>query len=133
MPILEHWLTVLGSDELYFEDKAVTALRTHQWPGNVRELVNLGRRLALFCSEGKVEADLVHRMLESNPFAPPHKPSPIDSGEPVEEISLELLERRHIEALMAHHKNISRVSRILGINRRTLQRKLRCWGLIINQ
>ncbi|MCA9525054.1 MAG: helix-turn-helix domain-containing protein [Myxococcales bacterium] len=44
-------------------------------------------------------------------------------------MSLEALERRHILGLLAHHKNVTHVARILEINRRTLQRKLKAWGI----
>lgn len=46
-----------------------------------------------------------------------------------EAMTLESLERRHTERLLAHHRNVTRVADILGINRRTLQRKLRAWGI----
>ena len=45
------------------------------------------------------------------------------------DLSLEALEQRHIRNLLARHKNITHVARILEINRRTLQRKLRAWGM----
>jgi transcriptional regulator with PAS, ATPase and Fis domain len=44
-------------------------------------------------------------------------------------MTLESLERRHTERLLAHHRNVTRVADILGINRRTLQRKLRAGGI----
>ncbi|MCB9542933.1 MAG: sigma-54-dependent Fis family transcriptional regulator [Myxococcales bacterium] len=59
---------------------------------------------------------------------PPEHPAAA-SDPPLEEITLEALERRHIERLLAHHRNITKVSRILDINRRTLQRKLKAWGI----
>ena len=57
----------------------------------------------------------------------PEAPGAADA--PLEEITLEALERRHIERLLAHHRNITKVARILDINRRTLQRKLKAWGI----
>ena len=129
VPIVDHWLGVLDSGHLEMTEDAVKRLVKHRWPGNIRELVNLVRRLALFNRGGVIDGQLVVRMLESNPFAVGQPSAPEVDRPPLEEISLEALERRHIEALMSHHKNISRVSRILGINRRTLQRKLRTWGL----
>ncbi len=133
LPILGHWLSVVGRPELSLTDEAHQVLVAHDWPGNVRELVNLARRLALFAEAGRVEAGLVRRMLAANPFstAVPASPpaAPAAAGATDEELSLEEVERRHIERLLARHRNITRVAQILGINRRTLQRKLKGWGI----
>jgi DNA-binding NtrC family response regulator len=45
-----------------------------------------------------------------------------------QEIKLEDLERAHIENLIGKYHNLTHVAKILGINRRTLQRKLKLWG-----
>ena len=134
VPIMRHWLARVSRDPLNLTEDAEAVLLQHPWPGNVRELVNLARRVALFATDGEVTAPLVQRMLAANPFgsvmslsAPP-APAP-QEGARVEEISLEAVERRHIERLLAHHKNITKVARILDINRRTLQRKLKAWGV----
>jgi two-component system response regulator FlrC len=143
LPILRHWLDAAGRGRLVVTPTAEATLLTHRWPGNVRELVNLARRLTLFAEDGHVDAPLVRRMLEANPFAGPAEPTfdPLPAVEgPVptlpgqgmpdpEAMTLESLERRHTERLLAHHRNVTRVADILGINRRTLQRKLRAWGI----
>lgn len=171
LPIAEHWLRRVSRASLTFTDSARAVLLAHDWPGNVREVVNLTRRVALFAENGRVEGELVRRMLTANPFpapqgavavppvalaaqpapashaAPPLEQPPVLPGpggsstgeaaalgatpaeEPFEEISLEALEQRHIRNLLARYHNITHVARILDINRRTLQRKLRAWGI----
>lgn len=47
------------------------------------------------------------------------------------DVSLEELERAHIELLIAKYTNVTHVAKILQINRRTLQRKLRSWGMSV--
>ncbi|MCA9546538.1 MAG: sigma-54-dependent Fis family transcriptional regulator, partial [Myxococcales bacterium] len=131
VPIARHWLARVAHEPMAFTPEAESCLLAHDWPGNVREVVNLSRRVSLFAERGRVDAALVSRMLAANPFpAPGHAvPPPAESPDAVEEISLEALEKRHIQRLLAHHHNITRVARILQINRRTLQRKLRAWGI----
>jgi ActR/RegA family two-component response regulator len=46
-----------------------------------------------------------------------------------EPLSLRELEIRHIERLLREHKNITMVAKLLDIDRRTLQRKLRSLGI----
>jgi DNA-binding NtrC family response regulator len=147
LPILTHWLGAVGRHPLELTTEAREVLLRHDWPGNVRELVNLARRLTLFAENGRVDARLVRKMLAANPFAGPAHPTtfavapPTDpgsaaldaeTGEP-EAITLEDLERRHIERLLGHHRNVTRVAEILDINRRTLQRKLRAWGIDVDE
>lgn len=131
LPIVTHWLGRVSAAPLRITDDARAALLAHRWPGNVREVVNLARRVALFAEQGVVDADLVRRMLAANPFATRQALSvaPPARAAEVEEISLEALERRHIQQLLARHQNITRVAAILQINRRTLQRKLKAWGV----
>jgi DNA-binding NtrC family response regulator len=47
------------------------------------------------------------------------------------DVSLEELERAHVELLISKYTNVTHVARILQINRRTLQRKLKSWGLSV--
>jgi two-component system nitrogen regulation response regulator GlnG len=171
LPIAEHWLHRVSRASLAFTDSARVVLQAHDWPGNVREVVNLARRVALFADDGRVDGDLVRRMLTANPFPAPQPTPAIHAAAPppaqvpapgslvsaalapaalatagsiqsqgpapetprgdeaIEEISLEALEQRHIRNLLARHQNITHVAKILEINRRTLQRKLRAWGI----
>ena len=134
LPIVHHWLGRVGAGALELTPGAREVLLTHDWPGNVREVVNLARRVALFAEGGLVDAPLVERMLAANPFIqaprpPVALPPPPPPAADLEEITLEQLEKRHILGLLAHYKNVTQVARILDINRRTLQRKLRSWGI----
>ncbi|MGD8366232.1 MAG: sigma 54-interacting transcriptional regulator [Desulfobacterales bacterium] len=107
----------------------MTELARYDWPGNVRELQNAIQR---FITLGKF--DLV-------PIEKPSEPGPVPAGEstgisaqgpeekPLQE-AVRRFERAYIEGLLqAHQWHRSKVARILGIDRRTLFRKIKSLGL----
>ena len=115
------------------------AFARHPWPGNVRELEQAVRRL-LIDSRGLVDASAAAKLLTSlvraTP-APAESPAageamPVEpAGPPAEDDlrSLEEVERRHVLAVLAATGgNRSAAARILGIERKTLSRKLKAWG-----
>ena len=100
---------------------ALERLRAHNWPGNVRELFHLLERVCV------VNRDV-------NTLTKAHVEEALGSltDEPLHtEISpLKESERRHIlSVLRLHQWNITRSARALGIDRRTLQRKIKHYGL----
>jgi transcriptional regulator with GAF, ATPase, and Fis domain len=95
-----------------FSAEATALLLGHDYPGNVRELQNL-IEAAVSLAEGSVEARLLRSLLGS----PESSPGP-------EALDLTTQERRHIRrVLQITRGNKSRAAKILGIDRRTLQRK----------
>ncbi len=127
LPIFEHWLGRVGAGHLQLDDGARRVLNGHSWPGNAREVVNLARRVGLFADGSRVDAALVRRMIDANPFGV-SRPAPApEHGR--DEPTLAEMERRYVVRLLRKYDNVSQVARILDINRRTLQRKMRAWGL----
>ncbi len=102
-------------------DAAMARLRAYAWPGNVRELQNVIER-AVILSEGDVVGD-EHLSLGAAAGEDPALPA---VGAPV---SLELLERRHIEAVLAGSHTLDAAARTLGIDSSTLYRKRKAYGL----
>ncbi len=125
-PLATHLLGRLGVS-VSLSDEALAALEAYDWPGNVRELLNVLRRASLFADGEIIDADLVRRMIAGSIFG--HVSSPTVPSAWSEEVSLAEVERRHIErVLAAHDGNITRAAVALGIDRRTLQRKLKAYG-----
>ncbi|MEM9193580.1 MAG: sigma-54 dependent transcriptional regulator [Myxococcota bacterium] len=128
-PLAEHLLGRVGSGA-QLTDGAKKALRNHDWPGNVRELLNVLRRASLFAGGDLIEGDLAGRMIAASVFARGERPEPVaelDTGRPSR---LADVERAHIERVLREMKgNITRTASALGIDRRTLQRKLKGYGL----
>ncbi|MBL0158891.1 MAG: hypothetical protein IPP47_17550 [Bryobacterales bacterium] len=101
---------------LWFEAEAEEVLTQHQWPGNVRQLQNVIRRLVTMEPQGAVSKDAVERQLGESVG------SQTEEDEPVE---LDALERQQIlRVLEQAGGNKTRAAELLGIQRRTLYKKL---------
>jgi DNA-binding NtrC family response regulator len=127
-PLAAHLLTRLGKSDLALDSDAFAALREYDWPGNVRELLNVLRRASLFAISDMIGADLVRRMIAASVFgnARDTTPPPTQTGR----TSLADVEREHIERVLRETDgNITKAAASLGIDRRTLQRKLRGYGI----
>ena len=109
---------------------AVAALRAHLWPGNVRELKNVIERAAIMCEGNGIGAE--HLLVQHRTSLPAGRMTPL-GGEiriPPGGKSLDEIEREAITlTLEITGGNRSATSRILGISRPTLARKMREYGL----
>lgn len=105
-----------------FTDEAIEALLAYDWPGNIRELQNTIERTVILCT-GKLVKPSDIQLSALNHTSPPAAAS--SAGVYVER-SLAELEQEHILAtLEATSWNKSRSAQILGIERSTLDRKLK--------
>jgi transcriptional regulator with GAF, ATPase, and Fis domain len=95
-----------------FRSEALALLLAYDFPGNVRELQNLIEG-AISLAEKEIDPDLMRSLL--NTASQPSSPEPLD---------LTTLERRHISrVLKLTGGNKSEAAKILGVDRKTLQRK----------
>ncbi|MEE9275938.1 MAG: sigma-54 dependent transcriptional regulator [bacterium] len=102
---------------------ALQALLEYEWPGNVRELENAVERAMALCEKDEIEAEDLPRRI----FAVRGDGRVLQVGG---EVTLDALERRHIESVLRRTGGHQiRASRVLGIDRRTLYRKLVKYGL----
>ena len=110
---------------------AITALRVHTWPGNVRELKHVVERAAILCESNAIGGE--HLMIQHRTAMPAMGRMTSTGGEirvPPGGKSLAIIEREAISlTLQLTNGNRSAASRILGISRPTLARKLREYGL----
>jgi len=94
-----------------FSREALDLLLHHDYPGNVRELQNV-IEAAVSLGDRRVDAKLVRSLLGT---AGDGGPAPLD---------LQTVERRHIQRVLGLCAgNKSAAARLLGMDRRTLQRK----------
>ncbi len=129
-PLAHHLLERLGKEDVALDDESVAALREYDWPGNVRELLNVLRRASLFAISSEVDADLIRRMVAASVFGNARESTPPEDPSETSRTSLADVERSHIERILREKEgNITKAAAALGIDRRTLQRKLRSYGI----
>jgi DNA-binding NtrC family response regulator len=126
--LVRHLLERIGSSECVIDAEAEAAMLAYAWPGNVRELLNVLRRSVLFADGPTIDGALMRRMLAASVFghAEQRREGRERSSAPPGDRSLAELERAHIEEVLDRMEgNVTRAATALGIDRRTLQRKLR--------
>ena len=116
--------------DVRFSPAALSAMNAHTWPGNVRELKSAVERAAIFARGELIEPnDLGLPTASSGPAAAPPKRPSITQGPPEIETTPDLERERIVRALEACGGNQSRATRLLGMSRRTLVRKIAALGL----
>jgi len=103
--------------------EAVRRLMAYDYPGNIRELENIVQRAVIMAKGELIEPGDLPRDLRGEAPALVKREGP-------ELIPLEELERRHIEAVLDHEGgNKTKAAEILGIDRVSLWRKLKKYGV----
>ena len=127
--LVEHFAAAAASrhhgPRLEITPQAMDWLAAQSWPGNVRELENAVERAVVLA--GRPALDVADFAAKTAPGAaqPPKEASPAEAM-----LALDELERIHIlRVLDACNGQKTRASAILGINRTTLWKKLRQYGL----
>ncbi len=101
-------------------------LLSYPWPGNVRELENCVERLAALARTSDVSVSDLPDKVRLHQRGRFH----VAADAPEEIVTLEELEKRYVQhVLTVMSGNRSRAAELLGIDRRTLYRKLDSWGL----
>lgn len=107
------------------EPAAIQQLQNSEWPGNVRELENAVHRLAIFAPTGRITLEHIAgepKRTANSPDAPPPAEMPPDR--------LREIERQHILRVLKQTRgNKSEAARRLGIERKTLYKKAKRFGI----
>ena len=125
-------------DVMGFTRDALDALQRHDWPGNVRELKGVIQRAVARCSGPRITsthlAPILNYQRQTRGGSPsssrPHLPMGI---RPLKEALEEPEKRIIIQALQAFNWNRQETARVLDINRTTLYKKMKKYGLLIDE
>lgn len=100
-----------------FAPQALQKMQSHRWPGNVRELRNLIERSLIL---GSLNVSALYQGLPGGAS----RSAVWESGT----TDLQTLEKRHILAVLESvHGDKTRAAQLLGISRRTLERRVAEW------
>lgn len=103
---------------------ALECLRSYHWPGNIRQLKNTIESLVLFAQNGTIQIEGLPAEIRNTTNTLGEELT-VRVGEP-----LDLIERKAIQAtLRACDGNRTRAAEMLGVNRRTIIRKIQELGL----
>lgn len=130
--LLEHYVNYFVEQEglpyRRFSTAAQNRLRRYSWPGNVRELRNLVQRLLILGSSENIELEEVEGSLGQQPGA--------GEGEDVRNFDLPLREARerfekaYLEyQLKQANGSVSKIAKVVGMERTHLYRKLKSLGI----
>jgi transcriptional regulator with GAF, ATPase, and Fis domain len=126
---LERFNTETGRKIRGYTPEALHLMQQYRWPGNVRELKNVVERAVVLARTDFIDTEdlnlsTIAAASDSGDIA---SPSPKSTFEP---LSLDEVERKHIHAtLKATGWNKSRTAAILGVERSTLDRKIKRYEL----
>ena len=99
---------------------ALSLFMHHNWPGNVRELENAIEYAFILCPSGLIQPQHLPEHLR-----PEYQPGP-----PLTGLTLREIDKRALwEALERHHWRRMATARELGIDKNTLRRKIKRYGL----
>ena len=114
---IEEFAARYSRDVTSFDARSMQQLCEFDWPGNIRELKNVIERHVALADSDPMSIDMPGRSAVDQQSA---------IAGPDEWPSLQQLEHRYIEQVMAHTGgNRQQAAEILGINKSTLWRKLR--------
>lgn len=131
-PLCQRFLEVFskkfGTPVPSISEDVMDAFLTHDWPGNVRELRNVIERGCLLASSGTITDEHIlfaAGMLPPNRTLAPPAPDAAEPNDNDDVLSLANAEKRAIKRAMdAAGGNKNEATRILGIHRSTLYKKL---------
>jgi transcriptional regulator with PAS, ATPase and Fis domain len=122
IPLLVHYFLTRYNGRYSLDTKltesGLKAMEEYSWPGNIRQLQHMMERLTILAPGGRVDQAAVRQAIEQ-----------MDSREGASESLADTETEQIRRVLAATNGNKSRAAKILGIERKTLYRKLERMGL----
>ena len=140
IPLLVEYFLKRYNDRLHMnvkgvDEEAIKILQGYPWPGNIRELENVIERTVLFLDEDcltkeSLPPEICSRQENLVPIPPIHLPSGESGLKDVVKETTSRLEKEYItKALQETRGNVTQAARLLKISRKSLQNKMKEFGL----
>lgn len=109
-----------------FSKAALKLLLDYDWPGNIRELEHAMEHAVIVAQGENVQPDDLPEFLRAQREITPHRIAPM--------YSLEQVEKMYIEQVLKHtNYKQNQASMVLGIDRKSLWRKIRKYGIEVDK
>ena len=122
IPLLVHYFLKRYNERYKLEtrlaDSGLKAMTEYSWPGNVRQLQHMMERMTILAPNDRIDQKAVRQAIEQ-----------MDSRDTASETLADTEADQIRRVLAATNGNKSRAAKILGIERKTLYRKLERMGL----
>ncbi len=123
---IEHYCRIHAKGKRRIEDSAMNCLQHYTWPGNVRELENVMERAALLSKGDTVDINsLPPKLVEKSQISTSRDRTNLSLKESLAEPERQIIRT----ALHANNWNRQETARALQINRTTLYKKMKRYGL----
>jgi DNA-binding NtrC family response regulator len=127
--LAEHFLRLYSAqhnrDKLGIIDEAMVYLERYSWPGNIRELENVIERATLLSKTKFIGPDDLPDTIKQEQSRPAGQYKPMSLKETLAEPEKDIIR----QALQANHWNRQETAKALEINRTTLFKKMKHYGL----
>ncbi len=127
--LAEHFLQKYSAqhnkDKLGITDEAMAYLERYSWPGNVRELENVIERAVLLSKSKFISPEDLPDVIKQEPSRQPGQYTPMSLKESLAEPEKTVIR----QTLQANHWNRQETAKALQINRTTLFKKMKHYGL----
>ena len=133
--LLEYYVSYFvereGLPYRHFTVAAQNYLRSYEWPGNVRELKNLVQRLLILGTQENIDIDEIDIALGKKPATMQNQELNPNFELPLRE-AREKFEKTYLQYKLAQaNGSVSKVAKIVGMERTHLYRKLKSLGIDI--
>lgn len=127
---LKEFVSQTGKNVTGFSEQALSAMARYRWPGNVRELVNVVERAVVLCKGSVIGLqDLPENMRRDEPAALLGAVTNVSAGSSLKTALASPEKQLIIDALESHGWNRQLTAEALGINRTTLYKKMKKFGI----
>ena len=127
---LQRFAAEYGCPAERFSNSAEAALRGYAWPGNVRELQNVIERAVILSPDSEIDQEQLALGQAHSAEGSAGADAGAAAARVGDEVSLQELERAHIEAVLGRASSLESAARTLGIDASTLYRKRKAFGMV---